>query len=915
MMVLLLFTMGAVRAQDADTYFKNKDYRNAAAYYEREVRTDPCKYLNKAKAHIALKEFYQAQESLRAYVEKCSSADKAYASKLGALLTRDDDELLITNIGSTVNTSGVEAVPRISNDGNTIYFKAEDREGGYGGEDIFYSVRNTDGSWSKPKALNDLNTDSHEALYGVSGDGNIAVLFGNYEGSFGNGDIFYSILTPEGWSMPCNLGGSINTDGWEAQATLGSDGRTLFFVSTRKGGMGGADIYVTQLTNEGWTKPVNLGSTVNTSGDENRPVIAADGKTLYFASDGHFGFGGKDVFMTRRTGDSWTEWSTPKNLGRYFNTLGDDQDLSITSNGVRGYTVKYDDIEGYGDYDIYQFVLPLEMRPEEVFNVYGSVRDEHDSAAAVLIRYYDWDSGKEVATASSRASDGAYRVALPSFKKYKVVISTMGYLYFTDVLDLSDPSKLLGKQSFSKALSGERANLTRIRADLDRYNILLDSLIRTESEDIGKAYTEIQALSAKYRQSSMEMNDAIYRSKYDWLGQENTDRNIVKDYSLQSITIGASFELKDIQFDLGKATLRPASMAELNKLVDIMDRSNIAIELGGHTDNTGDDASNMKLSQDRVNSVMGYLVSKGVDAGRMTAVGYGETAPIASNDTDPGRQKNRRVEVKITEIRPREGTDVATGEIDPELPEAEETATDLLPLFQSAARKGGLPENSPCRTGVQFLHAGTTPVAIEPAKPVKPARTLKSVDPIERNQYYLRAFSLHALDFGTKATGPTLGGGLSIVSRKFTEFHLEAYMPKTTPDNDDIGDMIGGARMGIIKNVQLTEAVGLPIFFGIGLDSYLFAFEDEMDTTNTLLPGLLTLPVGLRYVHQLGTNTVVSPEVFYNVGLLHSKVASFNKASWLRVGVNARWRFVQGGLFLNVGKVVNYPGFRVGLTF
>jgi outer membrane protein OmpA-like peptidoglycan-associated protein len=921
--ILMLATLGLL-AQDAESYFKKKDYRNAAAYYEREAKTDPCKYLNKAKAHVALQEFDKALESLKHYVAGCQNADRTYASKLSELLLRKEDELIISNIGPVVNSSGVEAVPRIAADGKTLYFKTQDRTGGLGGEDIFFSTRNPDGTWEAPLPLNDLNTTSHEAIYSITADGNVAVLFGNYEGSFGNGDIFYSVLTPGGWSMPCNLGGSINSDGWEAQASLSPDGRTLFFISSRSGGQGGNDIYYSQLMESGWTKPANLGPAINTSGNESRPVIAADGKTLYFASDGHFGFGGKDVFMAKRIGESYTEWTTPRNLGRYFNTLEDDEDLSVTANGVRGYTVKYNDINGFGDYDIYEFVLPLYMRPEDVFTVSGTVLDEKDSAAAVVIRYYDWNTGLEVANTVSRASDGLYRVSLPTFRKYKVVISTKGYLYYSDVLDLSDPSVFLGRQTFNQVLSNETANITRLRGELETYNARLDALINSQSEDVGKSYGELQDLAAAYRSASNELNAAVYRSKYGWLGQERAEKNLVKDYKLQRILIGAKFELKNIQFDLGKATLRPESAKELDKLVDILKTSDIIIELGGHTDNTGDDESNMKLSQDRVNSVRSYLIEKGVAEKRMTAVGYGETMPIATNDTEPGRQQNRRVEVKITEIKAAEGIDIATSQPLAEEPVKASANFDLLPLYQSAALKGGLPKNSPCTTGVQYLHSKTEPLAV--VKPVAPTKTPKSIkapkldlnhDRIERSDFYFRSFNVHLLDFGTEPTGPFLGAGMTFVGEKLSEFHLEGYKGKTSEFGftPEVGDMLGGGRIGWIGKWQLTEFTGLPIILGFGTDLYVLAFNDLMDTSNVELKGFFSIPLGISYNLNLGDNIVIGPELYYNLGIGKPSDDYFNNATWLRMGVNARYRFFQGGLFLNVGEVIRYPGFRIGFAF
>ncbi|HEY8401912.1 MAG TPA: hypothetical protein VIK89_11655, partial [Cytophagaceae bacterium] len=371
--------------QTADKYFESKDYLNASKAYEREVAYKPSSYLNLAKSYFAMQEFDKAIEALKNYRDKYPSADKEYANKFIALLERNDDPTKVTNLGNVINGPKDEYFPVISPDGKILYFTSYDRAGGSGGEDIWYSVKKEDGTWDTPKTFEQLNTSSHEDLMTISGDGNVAILFGNYVGSFGQGDLFYSVKTETGWTAPCNLGGSINTNSWEAQANLAADGKTMLFCSNRPGGYGQEDIYVSTLTENGWSKPINLGPVINTGQREMGPNLAADGKTLYFNSTGHFGFGGSDIFMSKRLDDSWTNWSTPVNLGKYINSLADDRFVSIPATGTKGYTVRTGEPDGFGESDIYQFTLPINMRPETVFNVFGKVTNESDSAVGAII--------------------------------------------------------------------------------------------------------------------------------------------------------------------------------------------------------------------------------------------------------------------------------------------------------------------------------------------------------------------------------------------------------------------------------------------------------------------------------------------------------------------------------------------------
>lgn len=202
-------------AQDGNSYFENKDYYNATRYYEIEVKKDPSKYLNLGKSYFALKQFDKAIKAIENYKKEYSGADISYANQFIELLKRDDEEVELRSI-ETLNTTSNEYSPLISKDGEVLYFVGYDNPGGKGGEDIFYSERRNDGSWGEPKPFNAFNTNSHETLKAISADNNAVILFGNYPGSFGGGDLFYSINVDGSWTFPCNLGGDINTGKWES---------------------------------------------------------------------------------------------------------------------------------------------------------------------------------------------------------------------------------------------------------------------------------------------------------------------------------------------------------------------------------------------------------------------------------------------------------------------------------------------------------------------------------------------------------------------------------------------------------------------------------------------------------------------------------------------------------------------------
>lgn len=912
----MMMGMLAATAQTGDKYFSNKDYRSAVIAYEKEVGKSPDKYLNLAKSHFALKQFDEAAAAMRGYRDNYGSADKTMAENWIQLLERNDDPVRINNLGSAVNTDVNEYLPVVSADGKTLYFCSDGKAGGLGGEDIWYCEKQGDGSWTAPKNFSSLNTSSHEAMMSISADGNVAILFGNYNGSFGSGDLFYSVKTANGWSVPCNLGGDVNTTGWESQANLSADGKTLIFTSSRDGSRGIGDLWMTRLGENGWSTPVNLGSQINSTADEGSPQLAADGKTLYFKSNGHPGFGGYDMFMSRRLDDTWQNWSTPVNMGKYINTVEDDSYLTIPSSGVKAYLNKSNLLDGYGGTDLYEFILPLDMRPESTINVYGKIRDENNRNVAAIIRYHDWETGKEVAQTQSNPADGIYKTSLPLFKKYRVVIDMKGYLYYNTELDLTDPEAIWGKEYMNTILGMHAMNdLMALQQKMDNLNEELKKLLLANSSQIKETFDEYQKTVAEYQRTLTAFEGRIMDAKYEWMGREDLRSEVERDYYLQSITVGAAFELKNIFFDFGKATLKDESLLELDKLVDIMKRSRIVIELGGHTDSVGSDEANLLLSQERVNSVRAYLVGKGVTQERISAVGYGETQPIADNKTDVGRAANRRVEAKITEIL-QEGKDVAGAYTE----EEKAPDFDILSALQRAARNGGVPDGSYCSDKVVL----TTDVDPDEYIVVKKGNDkgfnpgnikLGNGDYFERDQYIYGSFNISAINMGFK--NPNYEWNPLAVD-KYTYWGIELNRVKENYKEGrwrlyGLGGPgtsygLGHSQLWDIRLHKLTT-LNLNLMFGFDADVYALS---ELDNDDYEAKGFLTIPVGLRYVHELGS-LKIGPEVFYNYGLLQP--SGWPSATHLRVGSSIRWKFLQGGVFLNIGEEINYLGLRAGFAF
>ena len=273
-------------------------------------------------------------------------------------------EIEIVNIGGVVNGEYPDFSPVISIDENALFFTSRrlradtspemtnknyrDDFDGQHFEDIYVSYRDLEGNWQDPELLNFSTRTRHEATINVTPDGQLLFI---YIDDAGDGNIYTSQLIGDTWTQPEKLPDDINTKAWETHATMSADGKTMFFVSDRKGGQGGRDIYrVVRLPNGEWSKALNIGAPINTEYDEDAPYLHPDGKTMYFASKGHTTMGGFDIFKTIMNEDG--TWTDPINIGYPINTVDDDVFFVTSADGKRGYfsSVRSD---GYGEKDIY----------------------------------------------------------------------------------------------------------------------------------------------------------------------------------------------------------------------------------------------------------------------------------------------------------------------------------------------------------------------------------------------------------------------------------------------------------------------------------------------------------------------------------------------------------------------------------
>lgn len=479
------------------------------------------------------------------------------------------------NLGTAVNSRDDEYLPSLTADGQTLVFtrrfprKATTTANTKEEEDLYVSTLNN-GQWSRAERMPEpVNSTDNEGAQCISQDGRIMFYTAcNRNDGGGRCDLYMCVNKSGRWSKPRNLGSAVNSGAWEGQPTFSIDGRTLYFVSNRKGGHGGMDIWKTTFDGGQWTAPENLGPEINTEFDEMSPFIHFDDHTLYFSSNRPEGMGGMDLFVAKR--DDNGRWTQPTNLGYPINTEGDDNNLIVSADGRTAIFASQRD-GGQGKMDLYSFELPVESRPTVAICFKGRVSNAKDGQpVASDIRIIDLANGTTVANTSSDGKNGLYIVSLPAGKDYAFHVTANGFLFHSQ---------------------------------------------------------------------NVEKNNE--NGNEQW-------QPVTVDIALHPIESGERIALRNVFFETGRWEILPESEYELTKVVDLLTKNpTLKIELGGHTDNVGRPEANQRLSEQRAKAVYDYLINKGIPSNRLSYKGYGETQPVATNDTDEGRRENRRTEIKV----------------------------------------------------------------------------------------------------------------------------------------------------------------------------------------------------------------------------------------------------------------------------
>lgn len=456
------------------------------------------------------------------------------------------------------------------------------------------------------------------------------------------------------WSKPTDL--PFNGDSFSTgHAFVTKDNSRLYFASDREGSIGGSDIWYVNRTGNGWSEPVSLGEEVNTEGDEMFPFIDNDEK-LYFASNGHLGLGGHDLFVASKSNDTYQV----HNMGYPINSEKDDFSLYLSDDGVNGYFASNRE-GGTGDDDIYKFKILDAVSFKKHLKSKLLDKQTRQVIANTPVVLNDNDGNKIAELISDE--NGYIETELPlEVKEINIAVNAVDYFPYTDIVDVSDDVEEHEMELVPKPVYGIYGGVFLLPEMTPIADVILKidalsgekSIALTDGE--GQFKTKLMP-DTEYDLIFTKKEFFTKRVKYSTVGRDTGYVNVNEfvELEMEKAEVGKSIEIQ-ILYDLGKWNIREDAATELDDMIQFLnDNPTIKIELGSHTDARGSSRSNQILSQKRAESAVQYMVERGIDQERITAKGYGETR-LKNKCADGVRcseeehQANRRSEVTIVEM-------------------------------------------------------------------------------------------------------------------------------------------------------------------------------------------------------------------------------------------------------------------------
>jgi OmpA-OmpF porin, OOP family len=473
-------------------YMTLKDFPQAIKNFEKglslteDVRKQKIFWYDLGESYFSAGDYANAENTLSQYL-KAEAQNRPKIERARLLMSNiafakenknNASAYKLKPLSDTVNAFLMQYFPVLTADQQQLIFTRRIGGGPNDDEDLVISHKNTHGRWTEPESISkNINSELNEGTCTISADGR-KLIFTSCVGrqGYGSCDLFESVRIGDEWTKPKNLGPNVNSTEWESQPSLSADGRTLYFISDRRGGIGRRDVWVTSLNANGeWTRAKNAGKPINTIYDEISPFIHVNNKALYFASNGLVGFGGYDIFFSER--DSSGAWGDPKNIGTPINNHEDQFSLYITSDGKKGY-YSHEEVRdaGYSVSRIYEIEIPEQNRVRYKSNyVKGIVRDKqtHEPLAA-SIELINLETKETESLVYSDSVSGAYLIVLTQGAEYALYVNKKKYLFKSlnfNYSALKDYEPIILDVDLEKATEGTTAVLQNIFFDVDKYDL------------------------------------------------------------------------------------------------------------------------------------------------------------------------------------------------------------------------------------------------------------------------------------------------------------------------------------------------------------------------------------------------------------------------------------------------------------
>jgi outer membrane protein OmpA-like peptidoglycan-associated protein/tetratricopeptide (TPR) repeat protein len=514
-------------------------------------------YFKKGNYNDALNK-YESYNNVKTHKDSLFIENRIKSCRFALNSISENKDIKVIPLNKNVNTTMNEYWPAISTDDSILYFtRLIDENINFPYERLFYSKKESEG-WSEA-SLMDFNSEdgANIGTMCISADDKLMffTMCGN-KGGKGSCDIYYSRKVKGYWSNPVNAGGVINGKSWDSQPSVSADNRFLYFASSRSGGFGGMDIWRSEFKEmkDGslfFQAPQNLGPGVNSSLNDFSPYIHSDGITLYFASEGKYGFGGSDLFMSRLND---TVWSSALNFGYPVNTRYNEDGIVISPSGFTALFSSDRDTAEKRSKDLFQFDIPEEFMPDKVGYIKGFVVDNSSkNKLNAIIEISRLDDGESVKVTSDNF-DG-FSTTLVASRRYALNVNLKGYRFYSRHFDLSDSS------SFKKAMklmiyldpvnTGDLIELSNIFFDFNSANLKAESypelnqiVLFLESNSSLKVEISGHTDNVGTDEYNLKLSEQRAKSIYDYLiTRVNKDRLTYKGYGSSSpVTSNATDE-------------------------------------------------------------------------------------------------------------------------------------------------------------------------------------------------------------------------------------------------------------------------------------------------------------------------------------------------------------------------------------